>query len=68
VAVRRRALSRCCERSFGSVLDGCRTYRLRHGDSIALDDTEIELLELSLSAVRGIAVPDIVFDIARAEC
>jgi hypothetical protein len=36
---------------------------VRHGDSIALDDAKIELLELKRSAVREIAVRDMVRDV-----
>ena len=42
----------------------CRTqelpYKLRHGDSIAREDTSNELFELKRSAARGIAARDMV--------
>lgn len=61
--MRRRALWRWCERSFGGGLNLGNTYRLRHGNSIVLELVECGLLELRRSAVRGIAVPDMVFDV-----
>ena len=52
-----------CEGSFGGCLHKHGAYRLRHGDSIVLDEIASELLELRRSAARGIAVFDMMLDV-----
>lgn len=59
--VRRSVLGRVSKYSVNWIRAADYTYRVRNGDSIALEGARNDLLELKRSAARGITVRDIVW-------